>query len=250
MDNKVESIKPYGKEGGKTEQVRQMFDSIAPAYDFMNHAMTLGGIDKWWRKVAVDSIKSNRPKQILDVATGTGDFAIKLYEEIQPEHVVGVDLSSGMLDVARGKVKSKGLGEVITFEQGDCLDLKWGDGTFDAVTVAFGVRNFEHIGGGYSEMLRVLRPGGMLCVLELSVPDNRFIRWFYDIYTLHIIPLLGSLKSGDKSAYRYLPESIAACPRGKEMVGLMESAGFCDCQVRSLTMGVCTLYTGLKPQEG
>ena len=248
MSNKVENIKPYSGEGDKTGQVRQMFDSIAPAYDFMNHAMTMG-IDKWWRKVAVDKVKATKPSTILDVATGTGDFAIKLYNDIHPSSVTGLDLSDGMLEVAQRKVNEHGLDECISFEQGDCLTMRFDDNVFDAVTVAFGVRNFEHIEQGYREMLRVLRPGGMLCVVELSTPTNCFIRWFYDVYTLNIIPFIGSLKSHDKSAYRYLPLSIAAVPQGQDMLNIMRKAGFEDCQVQTLTLGVCSIYTGIKPKK-
>ena len=221
--NRVEQVTPYN-EGSKTNQVRQMFDAIAPAYDFMNRAMTLG-IDIWWRRLAVKRLKRIRPALILDVATGTGDFAIQLNESLHPQHITGIDLSQGMLEEACRKVKEKGLEEVISFEQGDCMTLPMQDETFDAVTVAFGVRNFEHLQQGYHEMARVLKPGGMLCVLELSAPTNRIIRWFYDLYTLHIIPWVGSLKSGDKSAYRYLPQSIAAVPQGEDMLQLMHNAG-------------------------
>lgn len=241
---RVEQVTPYG-EGAKTEQVRQMFDAIAPAYDFMNRAMTMG-IDIWWRRLAVKRLRPLKPSQILDVATGTGDFAIQLNSSLHPQHITGIDLSQGMLDEARRKVKEKGLENTITFEQGDCMALPMADESFDAVTVAFGVRNFEHLQQGYQEMARVLRPGGMLCVLELSTPTNRLIRWFYDLYTLHIIPWLGSLKSGEKSAYRYLPQSIAAVPQGEDMLGLMRNAGLKDTTFRCLTLGVCTIYTALK----
>ena len=241
---RVEQIKPYG-EGAKTEQVRQMFDSIAPAYDFMNRAMTLG-IDIWWRKLAVKRLKRIHPTHILDVATGTGDFAIQLHKSLRPQHITGIDLSQGMLDEARRKVKEKDLEKGITFEQGDCMALPMQDGTFDAVTVAFGVRNFENLLQGYREMARVLRPGGMLCVLELSTPKNRLIRWVYDLYTLHIIPAIGSLKSGDKSAYRYLPQSIAAVPQGDEMLQLMRNAGLHDASFKRLTLGTCTIFTAVK----
>ncbi len=235
---------PYN-EGSKTEQVRQMFDSIAPAYDFMNRAMTLG-IDIWWRRLAVNRLRRIRPTRILDVATGTGDFAIQLNDSLHPQHITGIDLSQGMLDEAVRKVKEKGLETVISFEQGDCMALPMQDGTFDAVTVAFGVRNFENLQRGYQEMARVLRPGGMLCVLELSTPTNRLIRWFYDLYTLHIIPWMGSLKSGDKSAYRYLPQSIAAVPQGDDMLQLMRNAGLRKTSFKRLTLGVCTIYTAIK----
>ncbi len=245
--NKVEQVTPYDTHNtAKTEQVRQMFDSIAPAYDFMNRAMTMG-IDMWWRRLAVSRLKHIRPQRILDVATGTGDFAIQLHQSLKPEHITGIDLSQGMLDEAVRKVKEKGLdGGSIAFEQGDCMALPMPDKTFDAVTVAFGVRNFEHLQQGYCEMARVLKPGGMLCVLELSTPTNPLIRWFYDLYTLHIIPWVGSLKSGDKSAYRYLPQSIAAVPQGDDMLQLMRNAGLSETRFKRLTLGVCSIYTGIR----
>ncbi len=242
--NKVEEIKPYSEGEGKTLQVKAMFDTIAPAYDFMNRAMTLG-IDKWWRKVARKKVASVAPRHLLDVATGTGDFALQLHQHLHCE-VNGIDLSEGMLAVARKKVEAKRLQKHITFEQGDCLNMGFSTGSFDAVTVAFGVRNFEHIDQGYAEMYRVLKPGGMLCVLELSTPQNPFIRFFYDLYALHIIPFVGSLKSGDKSAYRYLPESIAAVPQGEQMLAIMRSVGFKHCKAKRLTLGVCSIYTGIK----
>ena len=241
---RVEQVTPYG-EGAKTEQVRQMFDAIAPAYDFMNRAMTLG-IDIWWRQLAVKRLKRLKPATILDVATGTGDFAIQLNDSLQPQHITGIDLSEGMLAEARRKIKKKGLEDVITFKQDDCMAMHMDDATVDAVTVAFGVRNFEHLQQGYQEMARVLKPGGMLCVLELSTPTNPLIRWFYDLYTLHIIPWLGSLKSGEKSAYRYLPESIAAVPQGDDMLQLMRNAGLKNATFKRLTLGVCTIYTAVK----
>ena len=240
---KVEEIKPYNGEGGKAKQVEEMFDSIAPAYDFMNRAMTLG-IDRWWRRVAVRMVGNTHPQHILDVATGTGDFAIDLYRKLQPQQVVGIDLSQGMLDVAREKIARRGLSDAITVQQGDCLALPFEDGSFDAVTVAFGVRNFEHLLQGYKEMHRVLEPDGILCVVELSTPRNRVVRWFYDLYTLHIIPWMGSLKSGDRSAYRYLPQSIAAVPQGDDMLAIMREAGFTNCKVKRLTLGTCSIYVG------
>ncbi len=240
---KVEEIKPYNGEGGKAKQVEEMFDSIAPAYDFMNRAMTLG-IDRWWRRVAVRMVGKTHPQHILDVATGTGDFAIDLYRKLQPQQVVGIDLSQGMLDVAREKIARRGLSDAITIQQGDCLALPFEDGSFDAVTVAFGVRNFEHLLQGYKEMHRVLEPDGILCVVELSTPRNRVVRWFYDLYTLHIIPWMGSLKSGDRSAYRYLPQSIAAVPQGDDMLAIMREAGFTNCKVKRLTLGTCSIYVG------
>lgn len=238
---RVEEIKPYSSEGEKARQVEEMFDSIAPAYDFMNRAMTLG-IDRWWRRVAVKMVGKSQPRRILDVATGTGDFAIGLYNKIHPQQVVGIDLSQGMLDVARTKVVKHGLQDAITLQQGDCLALPFNDGDFDAVTVAFGVRNFEHLLQGYEQMHRVLAPDGVLCVVELSTPRNRVVRWFYDLYTLHVIPWFGALKSHDKSAYRYLPQSIAAVPQGDDMLAIMREAGFKGCKVRRMTLGTCSIY--------
>ena len=242
MNNEVENIKPYSHEGeSKTEQVRQMFDNIAPAYDFMNRAMTLG-IDRRWRRAAVKTVAAAAPRELLDLATGTGDFARQIARSLPSATVTGIDLSDGMLEVARHKAREAGLDERISFTQGDCLALPYPDGSFDAVTVAFGVRNFESLERGYAEMARVLRPGGTLAVLELSTPGNRFIRWFYDLYTLHIIPWAGSLKSGDSEAYRYLPRSIAAVPQGDDMLALMRAAGFSDTSARRFTLGTCTLY--------
>ena len=244
--NRVEQVTPYGAaDTAKTEQVRQMFDSIAPAYDFMNRAMTLG-IDIWWRWLAVKRLKRLKPKSILDVATGTGDFALQLHRSLKPCRILGIDLSQGMLDEARRKVNAKGLETDISFKQDNCMDLHLEDESVDAVTVAFGVRNFEHLQQGYEEMARVLRPGGMLCVLELSTPINRVVRWFYDLYTLHVIPWLGSLKSGDKSAYRYLPQSIAAVPQGDDMLQLMRNARLRNTVFKRLTLGACTIYTAYK----
>lgn len=237
----VEKITPYNNEERKAQQVEQMFDSIAPAYDFMNRAMTLG-IDRWWRRVAVKMVGKSHPRRILDVATGTGDFAIGLYNKIHPQQVVGIDLSQGMLDVARKKIAKRGLGDAITVQQGDCLEMPFENGEFDAVTVAFGVRNFEHLLQGYQQMHRVLKRGGVLCVIELSTPRNCVVRWFYDLYTLHIIPWFGALKSHDKSAYRYLPLSIAAVPQGDDMLAIMREAGFKDCKVKRMTFGTCSIY--------
>ena len=244
--NRVEQVTPFGThETAKTEQVRQMFDSIAPAYDFMNRAMTLG-IDIWWRWLAVKRLKRLQPHAILDVATGTGDFALQLHRSLKPCKILGIDLSQKMLDEACRKVKEKGLEQYITFRQDDCMALHLEDETMDAVTVAFGVRNFEHLQQGYREMARVLKPGGMLCVLELSTPTNPLIRWFYDLYSMHIIPWIGSLKSGDKNAYRYLPQSIAAVPQGDDMLQLMRNAGLHNTAYKRLTLGVCTIYTAVK----
>lgn len=247
MDYKAEKITPYGSSESKTEQVREMFDSIAPAYDFMNRAMTFG-IDKIWRRKAVAKLKKYGVKSILDVATGTGDLALLLYRKLQPKRISGIDLSEGMLAIAREKAKAAGLASVIDFEVGDCLALKYKEGTFDAVTVAYGVRNFEHLEQGYAEMYRVLSKGGVLCVIELSTPRNPLCLAFYRFYTRYLIPFVGRMVSKDTRAYSYLPESIAAVPQGEEMLDIMRRAGFTGCRCYPLTFGTCTIYMGEKKQ--
>lgn len=242
-----EQIKPYDSVRPKTEQVEEMFDSIAPAYDFMNRAMTLG-IDKLWRAKAVKMIRRRQPADILDVATGTGDLAIKLAREIPGVRITGVDLSEQMLAIGRDKVRLAGLSDRISLSKADCLALPMADASFDAVTVAYGVRNFEHLAQGYREMARVLRPGGMLCVVELSVPQSRLVRPFYELYTRRIIPVIGRMVSSDRSAYTYLPASIAAMPQGERMLAIMEEAGLVRPALRPLTLGVCTIYTAFRPE--
>lgn len=245
MEVKAEKINPYDNNRAKTEQVKEMFDSIAPAYDFMNRAMTFG-IDKWWRAKAVRIIKAYSPKKILDVATGTGDLAIKLAHCLKPESIVGIDLSEGMIEIGRRKINDAHLNDVITLTAGDCLKLPFDDNTFDCVTVAYGVRNFERLEQGYRQMHRVLRKGGMLCVIELSTPTSPLVKPFYKIYTRCIIPFVGRLVSNDVRAYSYLPESIAAVPQGNEMLQIMRNAGFGECKYRTLTFGTCTIYTAIK----
>ncbi len=241
----AERITPYGDSRHKTEQVRDMFDSIAPAYDFMNRAMTMG-IDKLWRRKAVKMVKSSTPASLLDVATGTGDLAIKLARTMPGCHVTGIDLSEGMLGVGRRKVADAGLSGRIEFRQADCLALPFDDNTFDAVTVAYGVRNFERLADGYREMARVLKPGGLLCVIELSTPRGAVTAPLYRFYTRHVIPFVGRLVSKDVRAYSYLPESIAAVAQGDDMLALMRDAGLRDTAFRPMTFGACTIYTARK----
>lgn len=246
----AENVKPYGDDNRqKSEQVRDMFDNIAPAYDFMNRAMTLG-IDKNWRRKVVNlihrQVHTKASPQILDVATGTADLAISMAKRIPSAHITGVDLSEGMVSLGNKKVEEAGLKGRVSLCIGDCLRLPFADATFDVISVAFGVRNFEHLDAGYKEMLRVLRPGGMLCVLELSVPSSPIVKPFYKIYTRRIIPALGRLASKDMSAYTYLPASIEAVPVRSEMTHLIESCGYKDARYISLTMGVCTIYVAYK----
>ncbi len=243
-----EQITPYGStaEGGKTGQVREMFDNIAPAYDFMNRAMTLG-IDKLWRRRAVNMVRAHGGKQILDVATGTGDLAIALARRIEGSRVTGADLSEGMIEIGRDKVAKAGLADRITLEAADCMNLPMADDTFDCVTVAYGVRNFEDLRRGYAEMARVLRPGGMIAVIELSTPTSPLVKPLYRLYTRGIIPAVGRMISHDSRAYSYLPESIAAVPQGEEMLSLMREAGLTEAKCLPLTFGTCSIYTAIKP---
>lgn len=250
---KVENVEPYREGGEKGKQVERMFDSIAPAYDFMNTAMTLG-LHRRWRDTALDAaaeaLAENRitPERVLDVATGTGDVAFELHRRWPKASITGADLSEGMLDVARRKADALPLHDkaMLTFETGDCLALRFKDDTFDLITVAYGVRNFEHLLQGYREMERVLRPGGILCVIELSEPENKLTHAAYRFYSRTLIPLAGRMVSRDPRAYTYLPESIAAAPQRRDMALLMQQAGLRRCRWRSLTFGAVTFYLAQK----
>ncbi len=244
MDYPQEKVKPYGQEGKKVEQVERMFDHIAPAYDRLNHLMSLG-IDRSWRRTALKWLRPHRPALVLDVATGTGDFAIQACRMLPSASLTGVDLSEGMMQVGRRKVEQAGLAARIDFQREDCEALTFSDASFDAVTVAFGIRNFEHLDRGLREMCRVLRPGGHLVILELSTPDRPPMKQLYRIYS-RLIPLMGRLVSHDRSAYTYLPQSIRAFPQGEVMSESIRRAGFSDVRFRRLTFGVCTLYMATK----
>ena len=244
MEYPQEKVKPYGQEGKKVEQVERMFDHIAPAYDRLNRLMSLG-IDRSWRRTALKWLRPHRPQQMMDVATGTGDFALLACRMLRPQSLVGTDISEGMMQVARRKAREAGLDERISFRREDCEALTFADASFDAVTVAFGIRNFEHLDRGLREMCRVLRPGGHLVILELSTPDRPPMKQLYRIYS-RLIPLMGRLVSHDRSAYTYLPQSIRAFPQGEVMSESIRRAGFSDVRFRRLTFGVCTLYMATK----
>lgn len=220
-----------------------MFDRIAPTYDRLNHALSWN-IDRGWRKKAIDSLLPYSPQSLLDVATGTGDFAILAYERLHPTKLVGMDLSQEMMEIARDKADKRGYN--ITFEQGDSMALTYPDARFDAVTVAFGVRNFEHLEQGLSQMCRVLKRGGHLVILELSTPRYFPMRQLFFLYSRLILPLAGRIISHEKRAYRYLPASIAAFPQGEVMQKMLLSAGFTTARFRRLTCGICTLYIATK----
>jgi len=246
----AELINPYDDKRGKSVQVEQMFDTIAPAYDFMNTAMTFG-LHRWWRKRALDAAARciARPASILDVATGTGDVAFDLYRRYPNSSITGIDLSEGMLKIARQKLAKADEDDArmnISFIRGDSLHMPFADNSFDIVTVAYGVRNFEHLDQGLAEMARVLRHEGVICIIELSEPEGSVTRSLYRLYARHLIPFIGRMVSGDSKAYTYLPESIAAAPQRRAMTDLLTQAGFNNPTYRSLTFGAVTYYIASK----
>lgn len=243
-----EGIKPYSESEAKGSQVEAMFDNIASSYDFMNTAMTFGLHRRWLRKALRVLKDGSQPKNILDLATGTGEVAFSLARLFPAAKILGVDLSEGMLAVAREKLHRDhpDIGAAVEFRQGDCLDLELPDGSFDAVTIAYGVRNFENLAKGFREFFRVLRPGGRLLILELSRPENKVIRLGYDLYSRTLIPLIGRMVSKDSRAYSYLPESIAAMPPRRRIAEMLCEAGFTDAKFKSLTLGAVTYYIAEK----
>lgn len=245
MGYKQEEIKPYGGREAKGEQVERMFDSIAPTYDTLNHRMSLN-IDKGWRRKAVGQLAPHRPRLLLDVATGTGDFAIMQARELKPERIVGADISEGMMDIGRQKVKAAGLDGVISFQKEDCMALSFDDGTFDAVTAAFGIRNFPDLDRGLSEMCRVLRKGGHASIVELTTPVTFPMKQLFRLYSHTVLPVYGKLISRDSSAYSYLTATIEAFPQGERMVEILKKAGFAEAGFRRLTFGICTMYFATK----
>ena len=239
-----ETITPYTT-GDKAEQVEQMFDNIAPTYDQLNHRLSWD-IDRRWRRKAIRQLEPHAPREILDIATGTGDFAILSAEMLRPERLVGVDISEGMMDIGRQKVKAKGLDGVVSFEREDCTHLSYPDNTFDAVTAAFGIRNFADLDAGLREMCRVLRKGGHLSIVELTSPVAFPMKQLFHIYSHTVLPLYGRLISRDQSAYSYLTRTIEAFPQGEQMVGILTKAGFSEVGFRRLTFGICTMYFATK----
>ncbi|PUZ29132.1 bifunctional demethylmenaquinone methyltransferase/2-methoxy-6-polyprenyl-1,4-benzoquinol methylase UbiE [Chitinophaga parva] len=226
----------------KKEQIATMFNDIAFRYDFLNRFMSLG-IDIHWRKVALRQLKKLKPKYILDVATGTGDLAIMANKMLQPDKILGIDISEGMLSFGREKVAKAGLADKITLELGDSETISAPDTTFDAITVAFGVRNFENLEKGLSEMRRVLKPGGKLVILEFSNPTIFPIKQLYNTYFRYITPLIGKFVSKSKAAYEYLPSSVKAFPQGEVMVNILKNTGFQDVTCKTLTFGICSVYS-------
>jgi demethylmenaquinone methyltransferase/2-methoxy-6-polyprenyl-1,4-benzoquinol methylase len=237
----MKTIKPYkNKDGNKKEQVAVMFDNIAGKYDFLNHFLSLN-IDKLWRKRAMRELRIYSPKQILDIATGTADLAIQAVDYMPDANITGVDISEGMLDVGRKKVAQKKLHQ-ITLAYGDSENLAFPNQHFDAAMVAFGVRNFENLHKGLSEIRRVLKPGSPIMVLEFSYPQAFPLKQFYHFYSLFILPIIGKLFSRDKDAYTYLPESVEAFPHGEKFMNLLENAGFSKQKHISLSFGIASIY--------
>jgi demethylmenaquinone methyltransferase/2-methoxy-6-polyprenyl-1,4-benzoquinol methylase len=235
------TVTPYNDTRSKKEQVEEMFDNIAHRYDFLNHLLSLG-IDITWRKKAVKFIGKINPKKILDVASGTGDFAFEALS-LKPEKVTGFDLSEGMMKYGRVKAEKLGVANIVEFVKGDSEKMPFADNSFDAITVGFGVRNFEHLNDGLQEIHRVLRSGGQVAILEASMPQNTIIRALFSLYFGKIVPIIGRLFSKDARAYSYLPESVKVFPEGLAFVKICEQIGFKNVKWQPLTFGACAFYT-------
>lgn len=243
------TVSPYhDPEKNKKQQVEEMFDHIAPKYDLLNHVLSMG-IDKLWRKRAVRMLKVHRPSSVLDVATGTGDFAVEV-ARIKPAEIVGFDLSEQMIRVGEEKIKRLHLDHLIRFQKGDSENMPFESGSFDAITVAFGVRNFENLEKGLAEFYRVLKPGGVAIILEFSRPRNFPFKQLYLFYFRRILPFIGGLVSKDSSAYSYLPESVMAFPDDQDFLNILSRTGFNDSRQCRLTMGIATIYEAVKATNG
>ena len=245
MAYQQETITPYDAGGEKAQQVEQMFDNIAPTYDTLNHRLSWD-IDKSWRRKAIRQLEPFQPQAILDIATGTGDFAILSAQMLRPQKLIGADISEGMMDIGRQKVRELGLDSIISFAKEDCLNLSYANETFDAVTAAFGIRNFADLDRGLSEMCRVLKRGGHLTIVELTTPPRFPMRQLFRLYSHGVLPLYGRIISKDRSAYSYLTKTIEAFPQGERMTEILRKAGFQQATFRRLTFGICTLYTAVK----
>ena len=240
----MSSVTPYNQTQSKKEQVADMFNNIASNYDFLNHFLSLG-IDILWRKKVIKLLRKNNPKKILDIATGTGDFAIEAIN-LNPESVIGIDISNQMLAVGRKKLSEKNLDTKITLENGDSESLRFDDNSFDAITAGFGVRNFENLDKGLREMYRVLSLNGTVAILEFSQPEHFPIKQLYWFYFLRILPALGKLVSKDSRAYTYLPESVKSFPSGKDFENKLIHAGFKNVRSIPLSFGIASIYLGKK----
>jgi demethylmenaquinone methyltransferase/2-methoxy-6-polyprenyl-1,4-benzoquinol methylase len=240
------TVTPYSDTNAtKKQQVATMFNNISKTYDFLNHFLSLG-IDIIWRRIAIRELSEIKPKHILDIATGTGDFAFEAISILKPEKITGVDISEGMLSIAAEKIKKRGLENIFKVELGDSEKLLFDNDTFDAVTVAYGVRNFENLELGLKDMLRVLKPQGKAVILEFSKPRRFPIKQLYSFYFHYITPAIGNFFSKDNSAYKYLPESVKNFPDGDAFINLMQKVGYRNTKCRVLAFGICSIYTGIK----
>lgn len=237
-------VTPYKSDESKKEQVATMFNNIAHKYDFLNHFFSMG-IDILWRKKAIKMLKAEKPKVILDLATGTGDFAFEAMS-LNPDRIIGMDISEGMLDMGREKVRKKNLEHKIDLKYGDSENLPLETASIDALTIGFGVRNFENLEAGLSDMLRVLRPNGVAVILEFSKPHGFPIKQLYNFYFKNIMPILGKIVSKDNVAYTYLPESVQAFPEGQDFLNILTKVGYREVKARRVSGGIATIYTGRK----
>ena len=244
MAYQQEQIKPYNN-GEKAAQVEQMFDNIAPTYDRLNHRLSWD-IDRGWRRKAIGQLAPYQPKRMLDIATGTGDFAILAARMLKPEQLIGADISEGMMQIGREKVEAAGLSSIISFAREDCLNLSYDTETFDAVTAAFGIRNFADLDKGLGEMCRVLKKGGHLSIVELTTPPRFPMKQLFRLYSHTVLPVYGRLISKDQSAYSYLTQTIEAFPQGERMTEILKKAGFAEATFKRLTFGICTMYFATK----
>lgn len=245
MSYQQEKIKPYSENGEKSKQVEQMFDNIASTYDTLNHRLSWN-IDRCWRNKAISLIAKNKPNSVLDVATGTGDFAILTAKKICNAKITGIDISDGMIAVGRVKIKKEGMAERIILNKEDCMNMSFDDNSFDAVISAFGIRNFADLDKGLSEMRRVVRKGGVVCILELTTPNRQPMKGLFKVYSHSVLPYYGKLISHDKSAYTYLTNTIEAFPQGEKMMNILQKIGFEKVGFKRLTFGICTMYYAIK----
>lgn len=241
---KHDSVTPYNSEQEKKEQVAQMFDNIANRYDLLNSILSLG-IHKGWRKKCVKILTQKSPKHILDVATGTGDFAIEC-AKLKPEKIIGIDISEGMMQFGREKLKKMNLDSLITLESGNAETVDFPDNSFDAIVVGFGVRNFQNLEKGLSNLFRMLKPNGQLVVLEFSYPKNAFVKAIYNFYFSYITPIIGKLFSKDTRAYSYLTESVKAFPHNENFLAILDNIGYKRTFYKRLTFGIAAIYVGSK----
>ena len=245
MENKAEKVKPYDRDAGKKSQIEKMFDNIAGKYDLLNHVLTMG-IDKGWRKNLIKMMSEQNPKLVLDVATGTGDLAILAAKTVPGLAVKGLDISQGMLDVGKEKIAKNNLQNRVEMIHGDSENMPFDDNTFDAITVAFGVRNFENLNKGLNEMNRVLVPGGHLYILEFSKPKNSLFRYGFNLYFKYVLPFIGKITSKDPKAYKYLFDSVQAFPAYEDFLNILHNAGFKSNNYKIQSLGICSIYSGKK----